>query len=99
MQTIITNAMKPSRQNMLHHPPDERQRRDLFLRTLLGLVIVVPIPRPLPVVAQDAPQGDRGADDVFRQVICQPLATSRDLALFSIGDQASGIRAPQSVDL
>jgi hypothetical protein len=28
---------------------------------------VVPIPHPLSVVAQDAPQRDRGADDVLRQ--------------------------------
>ena len=46
--------MEPFRQNMLDHPTDERQRRDLFLLPLLGLVIVVPIAHPLPVVAQDA---------------------------------------------
>src|SRR6266446_662293 len=68
MQPIITNTMEPFRQNRLYHPPDEGQRRDLFLLPLLGLVIVVPVPHPLPVVAQDAPQGDRGTDDVFRQV-------------------------------
>src|SRR6266436_2108739 len=64
MQPIITNTMEPFRQNRLYHPPDEGQRRDLFLLPLLGLVIVVPVPHPLPVVAQDAPQGDRGTDDV-----------------------------------
>src|SRR6266568_9446678 len=39
METIIANAMEPFRQNMLHHPTNERQRRDLFLLPLLGLVI------------------------------------------------------------
>src|SRR6266705_3001734 len=84
---------------MLYHPTDEGQCRDLFLLPLLGLVIVVPIPHPLPVVAQDAPQGNRGTDDVFRQVICQPLATRRDLPLFQVGNQAAWILAPQGVDL
>src|SRR5712691_11050390 len=69
MQPIIADAMEPFRQNMLHHPTDERQRRYLFLLTLFGLVIVVPIPHPLPIVAQDASEGDRGADNVFRQVV------------------------------
>jgi len=32
--------VKPFRQNMLHHPTEKCQRRDLFLLTLLGLVIV-----------------------------------------------------------
>src|SRR5215813_8327741 len=99
MQPIITNAMEPFRQNMLYHPTDEGQRRDLLLLPSLGLVIVVPIPHPLPVVAQQAPQGDRGTDDVFRQVVRQSLATRWDLSLFQIGDQASGILAPQDVDL
>src|SRR6516165_9165413 len=99
MEPIIADAVKPFRQNMLYHPPDEGQRRDLFLLPLLGLVIVVPIPHPLPIVAQDTSEGDRGADDVFRQVVRQPLAPSRDLALFQGGDQAAGILAPQSVDL
>src|SRR5215831_10467682 len=99
MQSIITNTMEPFGQDMLHHPPNERQCRDLFLLPLLGLVIVVPIPHPLPVVAQDAPQGNRGTDDVFRQVIRQPLATRWDLPLFQVGDQATRILAPQSVDL
>src|SRR6266436_6602 len=99
MQPIITNTMEPFRQNRLYHPPDAGQRRDLFLLPLLGLVIVVPVPHPLPVVAQDAPQGDRGTDDVFRQGIRQPLATRRDLPLFQVGDQAAGILAPQGVDL
>jgi hypothetical protein len=84
---------------MLYHPTDEGQCRDLFLLTLLRLMIVVPIPHPLSVVAQDAPQRDRGADNVFRQVIRQPLATRRDLSLFQISDQAAGILAPQDVDL
>src|SRR6516162_952533 len=96
MEPVITNTMEPFRQNMLYHPPDERQCRDLFLLTLLGLVIIVPIAHPLPVVAQDAPQGDRGTDDVFRQVVCQPLATRRDLALFQVGHETAGILAPQS---
>src|SRR2546428_7280326 len=43
----------PFRQNMLHHPTNEGQRRDLLLLTLLGLVIVIPIPHPLTIVAQD----------------------------------------------
>src|SRR5215470_7684556 len=99
MQPIIADAMEPFRQNMLHHPTDERQRRYLFLLPLFSLVIVVPIPPPLPIVAQDASEGDRGADDVFRQVVRQPLTPSRDFPLFQVGDQAAGIRAPQSVDL
>src|SRR4030095_597145 len=68
MQTIIANAMEPFGQNMLHHPTDKRQRRDLFLLTLLGLVIVIPIPHPLTIVAQDASEGGRGTEEVFRQV-------------------------------
>src|SRR5215831_5391619 len=99
VQPIRADAMAPFRQHMCHHPPDTRQRRDLFLLPLFGLVIVVPIPHPLPIVAQDASEGDRGADDVLRQVVRQPLAPSRDLPLCQGGDQASGIRAPQSVDL
>src|SRR6266478_8250589 len=66
MQPIIANAMKTFGQNMLHHPTDERQRRDLFLLTLLGLVVVIPIPHLLPIVAQDASEGDRGADEIGR---------------------------------
>src|SRR5467141_1886342 len=54
MQTIIAHAMEPFGQNMLHHSTNERQRRDLLLLPLLGLVIVLPIPHPLPIVAQDA---------------------------------------------
>src|SRR4029434_3920939 len=48
MEPVIANAVKPFRQNMLDHPPDKREGRDLFLLPLLGLVIVVPIPHPLP---------------------------------------------------
>jgi len=50
---------------MLHHPPDKRQRRDLVLLPLLGLVIVIPVPHPLPIVAQDASEGDRGLTTYF----------------------------------
>src|SRR6266699_917425 len=81
METIITYAVKTFRQNMLHHPPDKRQRRDLFLLPLLGLVIVIPIAHPLPIVAQDASEGDRGADDVFRQVVRQAFPARRHLTL------------------
>src|SRR5882724_10444536 len=84
VQTIITNAVKTFGQNMLHHPTDKRERRDLFLLTLLGLVIVIPIAHPLTIVAQDASEGDRGTDDVFRQVVRQPLSASRDLALLQV---------------
>src|SRR5262249_61685837 len=94
MPSIITNTMEPFGQDMLHHPPNERQCRDLSLLPLLGLVIVVPIPHPLPVVAQDAPQGNRRTDDVFRQGIRSSLAARWDLPLFHIGDQAAGILAP-----
>src|SRR6266700_2438765 len=51
METIIADAVKPFRQNMLHHPTNERQRRDLFLLPLLGLVIVIPVSHQLPIVA------------------------------------------------
>src|SRR6266446_4278963 len=65
MQPIIAHAVKTFGQNMLHHPTNKRQRRYLFLLPLLGLVIVIPIPHPLPVVAQDAPQGNRGLTTYF----------------------------------
>src|SRR5215475_6875562 len=69
METIIANAVKPFRQNMLCHPPDKREGRDLFFLPLLGFVIVIPIAHPLPIIAQDASQGDRGTHDIFRQVV------------------------------
>src|SRR5258708_36885865 len=70
METIIAYAVKPFRQNMLHHSTDEGQRRDFFLLPLLRLMIVIPIPHPLSIVAQDAAEGDRGTDDGFCQVVC-----------------------------
>src|SRR5262245_62021596 len=39
MQPIIADAMEPFRQNMLHHPTDERQRRYLFLLPLLVMYL------------------------------------------------------------
>src|SRR5215813_11484343 len=84
METIITYAVKPFRQNMLPHSTDKRQRRNLFLLPLLGLVIVIPIPHSLPIVAQDASEGDRGADDVFRQVVCQAFPARRHLTLLQV---------------
>jgi hypothetical protein len=66
METIIANAVKPFGQNMLDHPPDTREGRDLFFLPLLGLVIVLPIAHPLPIIAQDTAEGDRGTHDVFR---------------------------------
>ena len=84
METIIAYAVKPFRQNMLHHPTDKRQGRDLFLLTLLGLVIVIPIPHPLPIIAQNTSEGDRGADDVCRQVVCQAFPARRHLTLLQV---------------
>src|SRR5882724_9634658 len=81
MQPIIANAMKTFGQNMLHHPTDERQRRDLFLLTLLGLVVVIPIPHLLTVIAQNASQGDRGTHHVFREVVRQAFPACGHLAL------------------
>ncbi len=69
MEPVIANAVKPFRQNMLDHPTDEGQRRDLFFLPLLGLGIVLPIAHPLPIIAQDAAEGDRGTHHIFRQVI------------------------------
>ena len=94
METIIANAVKSFRQNMLHHPTNEGQCRDLLLLPLLGLVIVLPIPHPLAIVTQDASQGDWGTDNVFRQVVRQPLAARRDLPLFQVGHETAGILVP-----
>src|SRR5712691_2797204 len=99
MQTIIAKAMEPFGQNMLHHAPNERQRRDLLLLPLLGLVIVLPIAHPLPIVAQDASQGDRGTHHVLRQGVCQAFPASWHLPLLPVRHQALGIRTPQDVDL
>ena len=69
LQTIIAQAMEPFRQNMLDQPPNARQRRDLVLLPWLGLVIVLPVSHPLPIVAPEASEGERRADDILRQVV------------------------------
>jgi hypothetical protein len=68
LYTVIADTLKTFGKDMLHHTADERVDVDAFPFHPLALVRTVVIGDAVAIIAIDASERDRRADDIFRQI-------------------------------
>src|SRR5262245_32814416 len=91
LHPIIPDALEPFRHHVLHHPANKPVDRDRFVLHPVGPVRAVMICHPLPIVAINAPDGDRWTHHVFGHVAGHTLRLRGDSALLHVGHQPVGI--------
>jgi hypothetical protein len=84
---VIADTWKTFGTDMLHHTADERVDVDSFPFHPLALVRTGVIGDAGAIIAIDAPERDRRADDLFRQIGGEALGACRDISFLHVRHQ------------
>jgi len=94
VKTVVANSLKAFWQDVLHHSSHELEYGEGFMRNLSGFVVPIPVADRFAVIAFDPSYRDGRRDDIFCQVLCQPLTTGGHLSVMEKSDKAFGIISP-----
>ncbi len=99
MQSVITDSVKSLWQNVLSHPSDELECRKVFVFNLFCFVVAVPVADRFAIITFDSSYRNRWRDDIFCQVLSQPLSARWHLTWLKESNKAFGIVSPCAVDV
>jgi hypothetical protein len=91
--------MKSLWQNMLNHASNKTQDRKCFVFNLPGFVVPIPVTDRLAVIPFNPSNRDGRRDNIFCQVLSQPLSAGWDFSGLKESDKALGVIFPGSVNI
>lgn len=99
VESVITDSVKSLWQNVLNHPSDESEDREGFVFNLSCFVVTVPVADGFTVISFNPANRDRRRDDIFCQILSQPLSAGGHIAGLKKGDKAFGVIFPCPVNI
>ena len=99
VEPIMPDPLESFGQYGLDHSSDEGQHRKAVVLDLSGFVVAIPEADGFSIISFDSSDRDRGRDQVFGQILCQPFSFGRDISFFYKSDKAFGEIFPCSVDV
>ncbi len=99
VQSVIADSVESLWQNVLNHTSDEAENREGFMFDLSCFVVTVPVADRFTVIPFNSANRDRWRNDIFCQVLSQPLSAGRYLTRLKESDKAFGIISPCPVDI
>ena len=99
VQTVVANSLKSFWQNVLCHSSDELEYGEGFMLNLSGFMVTVPVADQFAVVSFDPSYRDGWRDDIFCQVLGQPLTARGYFAFLEKSDKAFGIISPRPINV
>ncbi len=99
VQAVITDSLKSFWQDVLCHPSDELEYGEGFLLNLASFMVPVPVADRFAIIAFDPSYRDGRRDDIFCQVLGQPLTPRWHLSILKKSDKAFGIIFPRPLNV
>ncbi len=99
VESVITDSVKSLWQNVLNHTSDESEDREGFVFNLSCFVVTVPVADGFTVISFNPADRDRRRDDIFCQILSQPLSAGGHIAGLKKGDKAFGVIFPCPVNI
>ena len=99
MKPVVSDSLETLWQDMLDHASDEFEDGQPFMFDLFGFMVMIPVSDELSIIAFDTADRDRRRDDIFRQVVSQPLSARRHISFRQKGNKAFWVFFPGSIDV
>lgn len=99
VQSVISDSMKSLWQNMLYHSSNKTQDRECFVFNLSGFVVPIPVTDSLAIIPFNPANRDGRRDNIFCQVLSQPLPAGGYFSGLKKSDKSLGVIFPSLVDI
>ncbi len=99
VEAVISDSVKSFWQDVLDHSSHELECRESFMFDLFCFVISIPVADRIAVIVFDASDRDRGGNDIFCQILSQPLSPWWYISGLKISDKTFGVIFPCLVNV
>jgi len=99
VQSVISNSVKAFWQDVLNHSSDELEYWESLVLDLSCFVVPVPVADSLSVISFNPANRDRRRDDIFCQILSQPLPSRWYISWLKESDKTFGIIFPCPVNI
>ncbi len=94
VKTIISDSLKSLWHNMLSHPSNKSRDRECLVFNLAGFVVTIPVSDRFAVISFYPSYRDGRRDNIFCQILSEPLSTGRHLTWLKESDKTLWIIFP-----